>query len=380
MLRIDIANYHSGDLIRAPGKSKSQMKFWRFDVRKSWSIITILGCSLLVIFSSAVIVNAKHTDDLVIMKNGDRMTGEIKKMQRSQLTFKADYMAGDVVLDWSRVARLESKDPYLISMTDGHQIAEHFKLVDDPDVENFQIGPSGGLKVYQTNVLRILPIEARFLKQLEGSIGLGLSFTSGNDQYQAEVNASATYRRGRNAFTGSVDSAFSGQTHGTSSARNQFDFDYRRQLSQRWFAGGLVDLLRSDQQSLDLRITGGGLLGRTLLQTERTRLSMYGGMAVNREKYSVAPAREWATNADALGGIDFTTFRFSKTDITSHFFIYPSVTTPGRMRAQLKSDLSYKLAKDFWWGFHVYENFDSKPPIKAKKNDLGVSASLSWKF
>jgi len=336
----------------------------------------LAGCLATIVACGAVAV-AKHTDDLVVMKNGDRMTGEIKKVQRGELTFKASYMAADVNLDWSKVARLESKDPYLISMTDGHQFAEHFKL-EDIDGDNFLIGPI--VKVSHMNVLRILPIESKFLKQLEGSIGLGLSYTSGNDQYQAELIASATYRRGRHALTGSIDAAFSGQTRGTSTARNQFNVDYRKQLSPKWFAGGLFDLLRSDQQSLDRRITGGGLLGRNLLQTDRRRLSVFAGMAVNREKYHVAPARQSATNADALGGMDFTAFRFSKTDLRTHLFIFPSVTTPGRVRAQLKSDISYKLAKDFWWGFHIYENYDSQPPIKAKKNDLGVSASLSFKF
>jgi len=42
------------------------------------------------------------------------------------------------------------------------------------------------------------------------------------------------------------------------------------------------------------------------------------------------------------------------------------------MRAPLKSDLNIKLAKDFWWGFHVYKKYESRPPISAKKNDLGV--------
>ena len=31
-------------------------------------------------------------------------------------------------------------------------------------------------------------------------------------------------------------------------------------------------------------------------------------------------------------------------------------------------------------GFHLYENFDNKPPIIANKNDLGVSTSLGWNF
>jgi hypothetical protein len=47
-----------------------------------------------------------------------------------------------------------------------------------------------------------------------------------------------------------------------------------------------------------------------LILNERTRLSTFGGVAVNREKYSVAPAQDWKTNVDALGGLDFKTFRF----------------------------------------------------------------------
>ena len=340
-----------------------------------YRVVTI--CSIILV--CAINLSAKRTDDLVVMKNGDRMTGEIKKLQHGELTFKADYMEEAVSLDWSKVARLESKDTYLISMTDGHLFSEPFKLA-DTGADNFQIGPRGIVKVSQMDVLRILPIESNFWRQLEGSIDLGLSFTSGNDQYQTEFSTVVTYRRGDHSLTGRIDSSFSGQTKGTRTARNDFSLDYRKQLSPRWYVGGLFDLLRSDQQSLDARITGGGLLGRNLVTSERTRLSTFGGLAVSREKYKIVPARRWATNTDALGGIDVATFRFAATDITSRFIVYPSLTTPGRVRTQLKTDLRIKLAKDFWWGFHVYDSFDSKPPIKAERNDLGVSASIGWKF
>jgi hypothetical protein len=85
------------------------------------------------------------------------------------------------------------------------------------------------------------------------------------------------------------------------------------------------------------------------------------------------------TNVDALGGLDFKTFRFSS-NITTRLVVFPSLSTPGRVRTQLKSDLNIKIAKDFWWGVPLYENFDSKPPISADKNDLGISASVGWKY
>jgi len=36
---------------------------------------------------------AKHSHDVVVLKNGDRLTGEIKGLQRGELKIKADYIA-----------------------------------------------------------------------------------------------------------------------------------------------------------------------------------------------------------------------------------------------------------------------------------------------
>ncbi len=339
-------------------------------------------CSVAVIILLAFIgcasrAEAKRNDDVVILRNGDRLTGEIKGLQYGELKFKASYMAEAVRLDWSRVERLESKDRFLIALTDGQLFTDFLRLVAD----SFLIGAEKtAVRVKQIEVMRITPVEARFWRQLEGRIDFGFSFTSGNDQYQTEFSASATYRRGDHSLTASLDSVFSGQTEGTSNARNQFTLDYRKQLSPKWYAGGLFDLLRSDQQSLALRTTAGGLIGRNLRQTERTRISVFGGLAGTRENYSDPKGKPQTTNADAITGLDFNTFRFETTNISSRFILYPSLTTPGRLRMQFKSDLRIKIVKDLYWGFHLYENFDSKPPVEADKNDLGVSTSLGWKF
>ena len=326
---------------------------------------------------------AKHTDDVVVLKNGDRLTGEIKGLQRGELRIKADYMAEAVRLDWNRIERLESKSTFIVSLVNGQILTSVVRLLPGNSVEvaNFVIGSSEkAFRVPQLNVIRIVPAEPGFWKRLEGSIDFGFSFTSGNDQYQTQLTATTTYRTGDHSFTTSIDTAFSGQPEGDSTSRKQFTFDYRKQLTPRWFAGGIFDLLQSDQQSLKLRTSVGGLIGRNLYQTEHTRLSVFGGMVGTRENYSTSLGQPRSTNADALAGVDFTTFRFKSTDIRTRFSLFPSLTTPGRTRLQATSDLHIKIVKDLYWGFHVYENFDSKPPVRADKNDLGVSTSLGWKF
>ena len=327
---------------------------------------------------------ATAKNDVVILKNGDRLTGEIKGLQRGELRVKSDYMAEAVRLDWAKVKSLESKSTFMIWLVDGKLVTDVMRLVptNSNGVANFLIGNSAKqtIRVQQLDVVRITPADRGFWRRLEGSIDFGLSFTSGNDQYQTNLAATTTYRTGAHSFTAAVDSSFSGQTEGTSNARNQFTFDYRRQLNERWYVGGLLDFLRSDQQSLKLRTSAGGLIGRNLKQTEHTRLSVFGGVVGAREHYSAVLGKPRTTNADGLVGLDFFTFRFSKTDIRSRLSVFPSLTTPGRTRVQTTSDLRIKVVKDLWWGFHIYESFDSRPPVAAEKNDLGISTSLGWKF
>jgi uncharacterized protein DUF481 len=342
-----------------------------------------LAIPFLLVFICAASAFAKRLDDVVVLNNGDRLTGEIKSLQRGELKFKADYMAEAVRLDWSKVERLASKDKYLISLINGELFTDCLDLnsSDRDGNRNFVIGVAkNATRVNQMDVARILPIESRFWQQLEGSIDLGLSFTSGNDQYQTQLTTATTYRRGDHTFAGRIDSSFSGQPKGTKSAHNQFTFDYRKQVARNWFVGGLFDLLRSDQLSLEQRSSLGVLLGRQVKRTEHTGFSVFAGVAGSRESYTEDVGQPRTNSADAVAGFDLSIFHFKTTDIRSRFISYPSLTTPGRVRFQTTSDLYIKIVKDLYWGFHVYDNFDSKPPVTANKNDLGTSTSLGWKF
>jgi hypothetical protein len=229
-------------------------------------------------------------------------------------------------------------------------------------------------------VVRLTPVEDGFWSRLEGTVDLGFSLTSGNEQYQTQFAASATYRRPSDVVTAKVESVVNGQGEGRSSARNQFTVDYRKKLSTKWYGGGLFDLLSSDQQSLDLRTTVGGFLGRNIKQTERTTLTAFAGLVGTHENYSVIVDQKRKTNADALAAVNFQTFRFKTTDVRSTVMFYPSLTIPGRVRMEARSSIRFEVFKDLYWGFNIYDNYDSRPPLRADKNDLSISTSLGWKF
>ena len=87
--------------------------------------------SLVVFFVllSGLTALAKNVDDVVVLKNGDRLTGEIKGLQRGELRIKSDYMAEAVRLDWARVERLESKSTFMIWLVDGKLLTDVVRLL-----------------------------------------------------------------------------------------------------------------------------------------------------------------------------------------------------------------------------------------------------------
>ena len=152
-------------------------------------------------------------------------------------------------------------------------------------------------------------------------------------------------------------------------------------LSEEWFTESYLDLLKSDQQQLELRATWGGAFGRRFVQTPRTSLMAMAGGVYTHERYLETSGSEPVrSSGELLLGANFSTFRFKTVDVSSDVFVFPSLTDPGRLRLSTQSNLKFELAKDLYWSFRVYENFDSKPPINAPRNDTGITTSLGWKF
>jgi putative salt-induced outer membrane protein YdiY len=326
---------------------------------------------------------AKSTDDVVMLKNGDHLTGEIKSLEHGELTFKSVYMIDSVRLDWNRVARLESKDQYIVLLSTGHVFTAQIRLQSPAATgrPRFRLQTSlASLYVNPLEVSSIRPVDRGFWKQLVGTVDFGLSYNSGNRQYQAQLGASVVYRKEGHEATADMSSVFSGQSGGSSARRNTFNSQYRKLFQRKWFYGGIVDLLSSEEQSLDLRSSLGGVFGRRFIQTNRSSLSAFTGIAGSRERYALPTGSSVATNADLLLGLDYATYRFRTLEINSRLLLWKSLTDSGRVRINLNSNFRVELAKNLFWNLNLYENFDNKPPINAKKNDLGVSVSLGWKY
>jgi putative salt-induced outer membrane protein YdiY len=339
--------------------------------------------AFIVLLAIAVPAFGKRKDDVVVMKNGDKFTGEIKSLEYGELAFKSSYMEDSVRLDWKQVATLTSQDSYIVSLSDGERLTG--KIEKNPNGEqgeDFSIAVGDAKReVEAVNVIEIGQREGVFWNQLVGSVNYGLSFASGNNSTNSSLGADVAYRTDKNAIKLATSSQLDTQKNASNTTRFTFDSQYARTLTPEWSAGALFSLLQSNQQDLELRSTYGGALLRTLVQTDRTALKLLGGAAYSHERYSPQSGSEPVRdNAEAMLGVTFNTFRFKTLNITSQTLIFPSLSDPGRVRLISQSNLRIELVRNFNWNFSLYENYDTRPPVSAPKNDFGATTSLGWTF
>ncbi len=342
-----------------------------------------LACAvtLALLTSSAA---AREKADLLIMKNGDRITCEIKKLERGQLAIKTSYTLGTIYVDWEKVERIESKQYFRVEASSGEFYTGAVELEPSQEAEERDLrirGVAGEFEIPHREVVLVDQLERGWLQNLYGSVDGGFSFVKSNKQTTYTLNGSVGHKTKSRRFDARLSSTFSGQRNGQSTDRHNLTLTYLQRLRRRWFSAGTTDFLRSAQQQLSLRSMIGGGVGRELIYRPATRLIMLGGAAFTRELYSPEAGRDpEQNNAEGLIMAYFEMFRFDSTEITTRFRFLPSMSVPGRVRLDLDLSLKLDLIGDLYWSLSFWNNFDSHPPVDIPRNDFGGSTTIGWSF
>lgn len=329
----------------------------------------------LVLTFFCVSVDARDKTDVIVLNNGDQVTGEIKSLKRGLLTVSTDSM-GTLSIEWRHVEKITSQYFFEVGMSSGQK---HFGSIQSTEGER-KIDVLDNESKYQADhmsVVSLTPIEANFLQGVNLLVDLGFDLKRANRIKNFRFGTSASYRSEHHSAQVNFESSFDRQET-ESSTRNVLGLQYRRHFGNRWFATALSNFTQSEEQSLDLRSAVGGGGGMNLVNTNNLNLSIMGGALVNREHFSGEPIQ---TGVDGLGGLTLEIFKFDKPeiDLTTTFFAMPSLSDFGRFRLDLTTKIRIELIKDLYWGADLFDTYDSDTP-DGGKNDYGISTIVGWSF
>jgi putative salt-induced outer membrane protein YdiY len=321
--------------------------------------------------------------DTVIMKNGDRLTGEVKRLEQGILYIETDYFSGSVGVDWLQVEKVESTATYQVILSGGKRLTGTISKVaaEAAADKDFTVRAVGNdVPVSATDVVQIESQKQNFWRQLKGSIDLGYNFTSGNNQSSLSTDANAVYVAQHWAAGASYTASYNGQTSGTNTNLFETQAFGERFLNRNSFVLGLSDFLHSSQQDLQLRTTLGGGYGRYLKRTNQNELRWLIGVDYSQASYQSGMMQPVQKNAELLLGVQYQLFQFDRYTLQSQMLVFPGLSDFGRVRFTTNNTLSVKLSNNFYWNFSFWDNFDSRPPLNAQRNATGLSTGLGWKF
>ena len=323
---------------------------------------------------------AAPLSDLVWLTTGDRVSGEIVKLEGEKLSVKTAF-AGEIAIDWSMVERIETEREFDVELESGMRLGGRIERT------------AGEVRITSSDIDEVVTSEElsrierpaaqeTFWNRADLDISLGTNITGGNSVLrQNSISANFSHRKPRRRFIAEVRSILSKEEKSERISRNEAELRIDRYLKPRFFLYGTGGFESDEKSLLDFRLTAGGGAGWQIKKNARDDFSLRGGFNVIRERFGPSDSEPGSLSTSTETLVGFDAERKTKRNIVMSLQL--------ALRPSLEQD-RYRFTGDagvrvpFFgfmnWSLSGFTRFDSHPPTDKKRNDYGVISAfgLSW--
>jgi putative salt-induced outer membrane protein YdiY len=330
--------------------------------------------------------------DQIVLKDGDRITGEIVKKDGQTVTVQTKNF-GPVTLKWDDIATVRTDQPLNVVLAGDRTVTANIQTQDG----RIQVaGPGAPQTVAPTDIvaLRNGPEQVAYERFLHPGLldlwsvtgSLGIAGTKGNAETSTLttpfnfVRASNTSRT--TAYFNSIRAtAKLGGVNTKTAQAVRGGWAFSRNLKKSLFATVFNDNEYDQFQSLDLRTVLGAGLGYQVWKREAGSLSLVGGLAWNREKFSPAASAAFTRkSAEAYWGNDFNYKLSTRTNLVQSFRMFNNLSKSGQYRMNFDVGATTQIAKWLNWSVSLSDRRITNPAPGRKNNDLLYTTGLGFTF
>ena len=334
----------------------------------------LLAAALLL---SAAPALAREKTDVVVLLNGDHLTGEIKGMTRGKLDFNTDD-AGRLSIEWDKVLRMTSAFSYEVDLSSGQRF---YGVLATPTDRELAVGllPAGHV-VAMSDVVEIVPMDDSFFGRVRAVFDLGFTLAKANSATTLSASGEVAYRAQWFGSKLAFDAYFQDDDSNASVSRYSVMLQGDVYFEKLWraFLGLGVD--HNDQLDLILRVSISAGPAYSVVRNGWTELWLSAGLVGSQEQYT---ARDATLTLDGLVGASWDAFRYDspKLDMTTQLVFFPGLSDWGRLRGTFSFHIRYEVIKDFNVGLVFQDTFDTRPPDpNASKNDYIAQLTIGWSY
>lgn len=314
--------------------------------------------------------------DIVVLKNGDRITGEIQRLQAGLLKVSTDAM-GTIVIEWRYIAQVLSNDYQSVDTTDGRRYLGKLTSLEEGEVIGVQTRDEL-IELAPDELFTAWPVETSFWDRSDFDISFGLDYQKSTDITDVSMAANWSHRTFDRLTEVSLRSDLTRQNNAPDQRRLQLGSSTQFIRPDRRFNAWLGSAESNESLDLDHRIYFGGVYGKYLFRRSDRWFSLAGGLVANLEKYAQTDS---VKSLEAAVTAAYAYYRYADPErsLTTRLTLFPSLTESGRVRSEFRTTFKLELVSDLFWSMELYYQGDNKPPSEnAQKTDYGITTSIGW--
>jgi hypothetical protein len=349
---------------------------------------------------------AAPTADVLVLANGDQLTGKLLGESNGTVTFHSD-MAGDLSFTWDKIKSIRTTQKFAVIEQGQHisrktpdgNVAQGTIAIQDNAIQ------VAGKEISEKNAQYLVDQDS-YIKQVRGNHGWGYgwggSLTAGAADVQATQNSRTftgagtfvrtipgvswmdpRYRTSAD-FTVAYGSLSQPGAATTKTNILHADAEQDRFLSPRLYA--LVDTSfdHNYSQGLNLQQIYGGGLGFVLIKTPRQELDLKGDIHYERQNFGFTPGIVPPTatpNKNLIGadiGDTYTAKLAHGLVFNQGLVVTPAFNTPEAYSALATAGLTFPVYKRLGFSLSALDDFLNDPAFGSKKNSFQFSAGLTY--
>jgi putative salt-induced outer membrane protein YdiY len=334
---------------------------------KSSRAAALLG-ALFFVFSSVV-----HAGVLVLT-NGDRITGDIKKIWDGEIYVEPSY-SDEFTVDVEAVQYMEDEEAFDIELVEGQ--TQTAKLL-GADEEGRQLLEVDGalVAIPLAQLLELEEEEEYFDWEVNVDVSAGVNKGNTNSE-NGRLRADGTLKVGDHRQR--LDVTFNREIQNDQPIQQQdlYQYSYNWFFNDAWFLGAGASYERDPIRDLDGRVIAAALVGRDVWNAARRFLNVQGGLGFQSERIG-------GINNQSSVAIWALRFRYDlfKGDFSFNHKHSLTYNITGRDNTVLKTStsLDYELNDVITLKFSVDYDYESQPADLATNSDLSTLFGIGLEF
>ena len=330
--------------------------------------------SILIIFSVSLLPSHAASGDVLILKNGDRITGDIKRIWDNEISIEPEY-SDEFEVDVSAVDYIESDREFEIELDDGTKMVVQLA---GSDSDGNQVVKTAGKSVSIPLVQFFELDEPEDDFDWESNVEFSAALNSGNtDSVNTKLRADTTVKLSNHRHIGEITFIREEQDSATTKEQDLFRYNYNWLFRDPWFFSAQLSYERDPIIELHSRVILSAGIGRDVWETPRRTLSVQLGAGAQTEEIGLVSTES---------GVLTWSLRYRQDFFSEDLELYhnDTITTniSGRTNTSYKTTtgLRYEITDLLFANLSVDFDYETDPVDVAENEDIALLVGLGAEF